>query len=142
MSEATHLRLKSLSAAHTDENEHEHQQVGDSCIVCELAYDPCDLAPGLGKIGSAVGHSVSSVCFNAFISVLSAWLALSVRAGRFVFDELRPTPPFVVFAGARIVLRFAPPDLAPGFLLFFFTVMRRCFLTMMTTPKCRCQFEN
>lgn len=58
------------------------------------------------------------------MSVFNAWLALSVFADvlRFATDVFLT---FVEFGGARIVLRFAPPDLAPAFLLFFFTVMRR-----------------
>lgn len=113
MSKATDLRLNSLSATHTDENENQHQQIGDAGIVEELACDTCDLAPGLGKIGSAVVHSESSSCWSRFASVFIAELALSVfDPGRFGFAELRTN--FLPFVGAG----FAFP-------LFFFTVMRR-----------------
>lgn len=78
MSKATHLSLNSLSAAHTDENEHQHQHVGDAGIVEEFANDLSGLATGLGKIGSAVGHSLSSICWSRFASVFIAELALSV----------------------------------------------------------------
>lgn len=120
--------------AKADGNDDQHQQVCDSWVIGEIAKNLSDLATGLGKIGRGFSHSESSVCFNAFISVFIAVLAL------FVLLDVRA--PF----GALLTSRFDFFGFADFFVIFFtvgfFFVMRRWRFTMKTTPKLRCQFEG
>lgn len=119
MSEATHLRLKSLMCAHTDGNDDQHQQVCDSWVIGKTAKDLCDLAAGLGKSGRSFCHSLSSVCFlSAFISTLVAWLALSTFEDFALRVLDRALKIFLVFVGFFVTFGFFPP-------LNFFFVMRR-----------------
>ena len=124
MSKATHLRLNSLSAAHTDENEDQHQHIRDSWVVEHRSQSRCDF--GL-RCKVVRRHRFDLFCFKLFSSLLVACLARSVFAVAFRFDFMLGLPDGAFFEG--LAERFT--------LAFFFVVMRRD-LTMTTTPKRRC----
>lgn len=122
---------------HSDGDDDQHQHIGDSWVIGEIAKNSCDLAPGLGKIRWFCCHSEPSFR-SALSSTFFAWLALSVfAAGRFF--ELRTN--CLTFGGAEEVTRF-PGDLFFPVVFFERVVMRRDRFTTMTTPIRRCQYAN